>query len=71
MPCDPEERTEWVTDSPVTTSRKVSLQDPGGALGVGYLATVLTKGSRELRGYVPHWATCPKSTSFKPGGELR
>ena len=71
MPCDPEERIEWVTDTPVTTGRKVSLLDPGGSLDTGYIATVLTSGSRELRGYVPHWATCKKASEFKPGGSLR
>lgn len=70
-PCDPDKRTEWVTDEPVTTRHRITLQDPDGDTHTGYLATVLTHGARQIDGYVPHWSTCPAAKAFKPGGALR
>lgn len=65
MPCDPELLTEWITDKPVTTNQRVTLQDPDGDTHSGYLATVLTPGARQIDGYRPHWASCPKREEFR------
>lgn len=35
------------------------------------LLTVVTEDGRTVKGYTPHWATCPKRQAFRPGGELR
>jgi hypothetical protein len=71
MPVDPEHLTEWVTDeAKIEGARKISLlTSDGKVLERGYLATVLTPGSREIRGFVPHWSTCPQAHDFKRIGD--
>lgn len=45
---------EWVK----TTKGKWMPVDPA-------LVTVVTKDGDTVRGYIPHWSTCPKAAAFK------
>lgn len=45
---------EWVK----TTAGKSMPVDPAGV-------TIVTKEGETVRGYIPHWATCPKANQFK------
>jgi hypothetical protein len=66
MICDPEKITAWVTDTDGTRSaRPVVLMTWDGTLEQGKQASAITEGSREIEGYVPHWATCSKAKEFK------
>jgi len=67
MPCDPELLSEWVTDTTKTTAVRITLQDPDGDTHTGYIATVLTRGSRRITGYRSHWASCPDREKFRKG----
>lgn len=65
MPCDPEELSEWIVEGSGATGSRVTLQDPGGDTLSGVRSSMLAPGAREIRGYVPHWATCPNRDQFK------
>jgi len=47
---------EWVK----TKAGKSMPVDPAGV-------TIVTKEGETVRGYIPHWATCPKAKLFKRG----
>lgn len=68
-PVDPERRSEYVTDAPALTSRRVTLVDPDGDTHSGYLASVTTPGAREISGYVSHFGTCPQAARFRRAKE--
>jgi len=67
MPVDPEKLSEWVTDEAPkgTEARRISLVTDDGRMETGYQASVLTPASRNIEGYVPHFATCPKADQFR------
>jgi len=45
---------EWIK----TKAGKNMPVDPAGV-------TVITADGRTVRGFIPHWATCPKANQFK------
>ena len=69
MPVDPELLSEWVVDDPkplpVPHHRITLLSSDGKRMQNGYQCSVLTPGSHQIEGHVPHWATCPKAKDFK------
>lgn len=66
MPCDPGKLIEWVTDTPSAAStRRITLLDLDGDTHTGYLASVLTPGSRQIDGSLSHFSSCPKAGEFR------
>jgi len=73
IPVDPERLTEWLVEEEqmVTTTgapipmRVITLVTMEGDVVRGYQGTVLTPGSREVIGYIPHWASCPQAAQFR------
>ena len=68
-PVDPDWLSEWVTEEPLSGSRRVTLVPGDGRKPeTGWVASVITPGSRQIEGYVPHFATCPKAEQFRKRG---
>jgi hypothetical protein len=66
MPVDPDKLSEWVTDEPATPGAvRITLTDAAGRTSQGYMASVITPGSRNIEGYTAHFSTCPKAKGFK------
>lgn len=65
MPCDPDKLYEWVTDEPRSGARKITLVSTEGQMLIGYQASVIIPGARQIEGFTPHWATCVKARDFK------
>jgi len=65
MPVDREKRQAWVTDSPVTSTKRVTLVDHDGTTSTGYRTDSWALGARMIVGYQSHFASCPERAQFR------
>ena len=64
IPVDPERVVVWLVEGP-GPGKRITVVEEGGGVVSGIEGSAITPGSREVRGYVSHFATCSKAGDFR------